>query len=114
MILYVAGKYRADNWEEVAMNVKAAEDVAAALLAIGYEVICPHSMTHGWERYEFLKDDDFLRNGLALLRKCDAVYVVGDYSTSEGTKAEIIEAVKIDIPVFDNFVDLQDQMPLVR
>lgn len=103
--IYIAGKYRDVTPEKVAENVKMAEAVAAELLSLGYIVICPHSMTHGWERFEKLTDDDFLRNGLALLGVCDELVLVGDWSDSQGTKDEVIEAVRCGKPVHKNYAD---------
>lgn len=102
MLVYCAGKYRSKtgDWEEVAYNVQAAEELAAILLGAGYEVFCPHSMTHGWERYEYLNDDDFLRNGIELLRRCDAVILLPGWEDSDGTLAEIACADANHIPVF--------------
>ena len=100
MLVYVAGPYRADTSELVAWNVKAASDMAAFLLKQGIEVVCPHSMTGGWERYSFLTDADFLRNGLELLRRCDAVLLLDGWEQSEGTLAEIECAEANKIPVF--------------
>lgn len=102
MLVYVAGPYRAidNNWELVCWNVKAASDMAAFLMLNGIEVVCPHSMTHGYERYKFLSDADFLRNGLELLRRCDAVILLDGWEQSQGTLAEIECADEHHIPVF--------------
>ena len=100
MLVYVAGKYRDETYELVAWNVKAASDMAAFLLAQGMAVVCPHSMTGGWERYSFLSDADFLRNGLEQLRRCDAVLLLDGWEQSEGTLAEIECADENHIPVF--------------
>ena len=100
MLVYVAGKYRDETYELVAWNVKAASDMAAFLLKQGIEVVCPHSMTGGWERYSFLSDADFLRNGLEQLRRCDAVLLLDGWEQSAGTLAEIECAEANKIPVF--------------
>jgi len=100
MIVYCAGKYRAATPELVALNVRKAEDLAAAVLAQGIAVYCPHSMTHEWERYDTLDDDKFLFNGLEILKVCDAVLLIPGYETSQGTLAEIDCAEEYGIPVF--------------
>jgi len=113
-VVYVAGPYRAATPETVKLNVARAEKVAQDLLWRGYNVICPHTMMHGWENSD-LGDEDFLRNGLALLARCDAVYVVaraartsdGAWFVSEGTRAEIGLAQRRGIPCFET-VELLD------
>lgn len=108
MLVYLAGPYRADDRELVCWNVKAASDMAAILLAEGFEVCCPHSMTHGYERYEFLTDDDFLRNGIELLRRCDAVLLLDGWEQSAGTLAEKDFAEANRIPVFKTVEALRE------
>lgn len=45
-------------------------------------------------------DEQFLAGTLELMRRCDAVILVPGWSTSEGTKAEIAEAMRIGLPMF--------------
>lgn len=104
-MVYIAGKYRADTEVAVEYNVCEAECFGAVLLNAGYSVICPHSMTHGWERFG-LPDEVFLRNGIVQLSRCDAMYVIPGWETSEGTKAEIAFAEKNHIPIFYDVNDL--------
>ena len=108
-VVYVAGPYRAATPGLVAINVSRAERAAMDLLSRGYNVICPHTMMAGWDADDMLDDDAFLRNGLALLARCDAVYVVaraartsdGAWFVSEGTRAEIGLAQRRGIPCFE-------------
>jgi len=82
-VVYVAGPYRAPTWGGVKKNVADAMDVAAELLRAGYTVICPHSMTHGFEMYG-LHDDVFLHNDMQLVRRCDALVMLPNWKTSRG------------------------------
>ena len=88
MLVYIAGPYRAEGPEAVAANVARARDVAAKLLREGYQVICPHTMTHEMEHYPGLDDQAFLRNGLEQLRVCDAVVMLPGWHDSEGSVRE--------------------------
>lgn len=100
-LIYIAGAYRAATQQLVRRNVKVACEAAQDLLRLGYALICPHSMTHGWEECSFLTEDMFRDNGLEQMRRCDAVLVVGtNWRGSDGTLAEIAEAKRLGIPVF--------------
>lgn len=75
-LIYIAGPYRANTPGEVLANIDRAADLAVKLLRLGYNVICPHTMTVPFEHYG-LGDDVYLRNGLAQLERCDAVCLIG-------------------------------------
>lgn len=109
VLVYVAGPYRAATKGDVTLNVLRASGVAKQILALGFSVICPHTMMDGWQFDEVLEDADFLRNGLEQLRHCDLMYVFaegvempGGWFASEGTVAEIAEASKRGIPAFSS------------
>jgi nucleoside 2-deoxyribosyltransferase len=101
-MVYVAGPYRAETWDQVMANVARASGVTAALLRDGHSVICPHAMTHTFEMYH-LPDEVFLRNGLDQLRRCDAVCLVTggpNWRSSSGTVAEVEEARRLGMGVY--------------
>jgi len=100
MLIYVAGPYRNASAAVVRENVARAERASAELIRMDHEVICPHSMTHGWERFD-IPNGAFLRNGLAQLARCDAVVLVGAWWLSEGSKEEVALANELGIPVFE-------------
>jgi nucleoside 2-deoxyribosyltransferase len=59
-------------------------------------------MTHGFEMYH-LPDDVFLRNGVELLMRCDALVIVDTgphYFHSEGTVAEVELAQALGVPCY--------------
>ena len=98
-VVYVSGPYRSKEgiWG-VKKNIDAAERVAVELWQMGLAVICPHKNS------AFLDgaapDKVWLKGDLELIRRCDAVVVVGDWKSSDGTKAEIFYANKNRIPIF--------------
>ncbi len=94
-VIYVAGPYRAPTWGGVKKNVADAMDVAAELLEAGYTVICPHSMTHGFEMYG-LANDVFLESDLELVRRCDALVMLPGWQSSRGSRAEHELATSLD------------------
>lgn len=111
-LVYVAGPYRAATEYAVACNVHRAAAVAAELLyAHGYAVVCPHSMSHGWERHQCYTNDRTLEHCCAIVRRCDAVLVVGAWMTSSGTLQEIEAALAAGVPVYYSRQDLLAGMP---
>ncbi len=114
VVVYVAGPYRAPDKPGVCHNVRRAVTVAQELVRLGYAVICPHSMTHGWENNAALTDAMFLDSTRALVSRCDALLLVGDWQQSEGSLGERAEAVAEDIPVFDKLEDLLHALPPKR
>ena len=97
-VVYIAGKYRGKTPWEVEQNIRAAEDVGAKVIAAGHMPLIPHANTR---HMEGLADDAFFLAGtMELLRRCDAVVLVPGWSTSVGAKAEVVEAQRLDLPVF--------------
>jgi nucleoside 2-deoxyribosyltransferase len=98
-VAYVAGPYRDARGEwYVEQNRRVAEDAALMLRGAGWACVVPHRNSGGMDGA--LPDEVWLREGLALLRRCDVVVVVGEYWTSEGTALEVNEAVARGVPVY--------------
>lgn len=97
-LIYIAGPYRGAGPAVVSEHVQAARDAMAALMAAGYGVVCPHTMTHQLEFYNGLTEEMYLAQGLEQLRRCDAMIVLPGWSDSEGTQAEIWHATEWHIP----------------
>lgn len=97
-LIYVAGPYRGKTEWDVVQNIYAAEAVALSLWAAGWAVICPHKNTAHFGG--FLPDEVWLQGDLEILHRCDAVYAMANCERSEGARREVIEAMRIGIPVF--------------
>lgn len=111
IMVYVAGPYRAETPGQVAANVGVAADMSAELMRRGYGVTCPHTMTHNWELYGDLTDDDFLRNGLALLRRADVVLLLPGSAASEGSRVEFAKAKELGMAVYASLEALVNGRP---
>ena len=98
-IIYVSGKFTAQNaWEIEQNNVCTAEDVGMRVAKAGAMPLIPHANT----RYFYgTATPEFLYAGtLELLRRCDAVIMVPGYESSKGACAELEEAHRLRLPVF--------------
>lgn len=97
-LIYIAGSYSAETREERDQNIAVAEAMAQVLLAHGYAVICPHTMTHGWEDAPNLTREDFIQNDLRIMENCDMVFLVDGWQDSEGARREMKRAMELGIP----------------
>lgn len=99
LVVYVAGPFRAPTAWGIAENVRAAERVGLAVARAGAMPLIPHANTGNFHGEG---DDQLWLDGtMELLRRCDAVVLVPGWQRSSGTKAEVAEAERLGLPVFD-------------
>lgn len=112
-IAYVAGKYTGKTWSEIEDNIKKAEALSIKLIQKGWAVITPHKNTAHYEIYEEvagLTYKDWIEISLALLAKCDAMFIVkNNWRDSSGTDGEILFCSKNNIPIY--YEELLDGIP---
>lgn len=97
-VIYIAGKYRGPNAWAVEQNIRAAEEVAAKVWAMGHVAMCSHANArHMLEGV--CSEEHALAGTLELLRRCDAVVLVPNWRDSAGARAEVAEAKRLGIPV---------------
>lgn len=102
---YVSGPINGVNTLYMIENCRRAAQLAIRLSRAGFAVVCVHTLAYfeileagGDAKGERLKQ--VLEQDLELLRYCDVVVLVTeDYSASSGTKLEVEEARKFEIPV---------------
>lgn len=97
-LVYLAGPYRAASQWENLKHVRRAEEVAAKLWVDGWAVICPHLNSDRFHGPK-LDDERILQGELLMLSRCDALYVMGGWEASEGTKGEIALAKELGLEV---------------
>ncbi len=98
-VIYIAGPFRAENAWEVEQNIRLAETAALAVWRYGAVPLCPHTMNRFYQGAASV--EVWLKGDLELLRRCDAVLVVGDFTKSVGTREEIrVATEEMKIPVF--------------
>lgn len=100
-IIYVAGPYRGNTPWEISRNIERAREASAHLWSAGFAVFCPHANSMFLDGV--VDDKKFLEGGLEILKLCDALFVQGEYSMSEGTQIEIKLAKELNIPVFFSY-----------
>lgn len=106
-VVYVAGPYRGPNRAAIELNIQAARHVGKLCCVKGWSPIIPHANTgHLDEALPGTPDEFWLESTMELLRRSDAVVLVPGWDMSSGTLAEIREAQRRGIPVFDSMNDL--------
>ena len=98
-IIYISGPYRADTESEVFDNIMNAKDVAKQIWRLGAIALCPHLNTMFFGG--ILPDEEWLIGDLILLSRCDAVYMMAGWKTSEGSIREYHHAEELKIPIFE-------------
>ena len=105
-VIYVAGPFRAENHWEQEQNIRRAEQLALCVWQIGgVACICPHTNTRYYQGA--CPDDVWLEGDLEILSRCDALLLAPRWRDSVGTLAEKAYAESLDIPVFDDFEELE-------
>lgn len=101
--IYVAGPY---STGDIRRNVAHAAAVGQECIARGWAPFVPHTMYAGWEDANGLRDEDFIRLGLAWLRRCNAIVLFGDWTASPGTRRERNCAEKWGLAIHETVHDV--------
>ena len=96
-MVYVAGPYRGN----IKKNIENAERKSIELIRQGFDVLTPHKNTAGYEKYEDgeITDQTWLIMDLAILARCDILYVLKNSDSSRGVQKEIAFAYIHNIPI---------------
>jgi len=100
LVIYIAGPYSAPTSEGIAKNVRLAAEAGIEVMRRGHVALCPHTMTHNWDMGTGLRYEQFLAADLELLRRCDAVLMVGTWGASKGAVGEYRAALALGLPVY--------------
>jgi hypothetical protein len=97
ILVYVVGAYSGD----VKKNIEKAEATSINLIRSGIHVITPHKNTAGYEKYEdgLITYNTWMEMDFDILQRCDAIYVMDNGETSNGSKKEIEYAHKLGMPI---------------
>jgi hypothetical protein len=106
--IYIAGKYDDENIISCLANIRQGIEMAVKLAANGYAVYCPFldflfALVRGGAE---LDKQDFQKNSMAWVEVSDALLILDNWRTSNGTKREIARAEQLLIPIFYNIHEL--------
>jgi len=105
-LIYVAGPFRASNAWAIEQNIRRAEELALEVWRAGFACVCPHSNTIFYQGV--LPNETWLLGDLEIVRRCDGVILAPGWEHSEGSRGEILEAQKNNIPVFHHILELRN------
>ena len=98
-VVYVAGPFRAPTPWLIEQNVRTAEAASLEIWKLGAAALCPHTNTRFFQHSA--PDEVWIEGTLELLRRCDALVLVGDrWRESTGTVKELELAHRLGLPVF--------------
>lgn len=100
--VYVAGAYSSDNVIGVLDNIREGMRWSTKVFLMGHAPFAPWLDFHFQlmlREGEKLKVEDYYEYSIAWLRASDVVFVTPGWETSRGTRAEILEAERLGIPV---------------
>ena len=115
-LLYVTGPYSANETYTEHDHIYRAEQVCISLIRSHFHVISPHKNTAGYEKYEDDKItfDTWIGMDLNILKRCDGLYLFGDYEKSRRAMIELSYARKKNIPVFIDRLHPTDKLTAVN
>ena len=96
--IYVAGKYNDSNVINVLNNIKKGTRKCVEIIKRGDVPFCPW-LDFQFQWYGDLTVEEYRRYSMSWLEACDEIYVLNNWRTSGGTKAEIKRAEELGIPV---------------
>ncbi len=108
--VFIAGPYLGSDFNETEKNIRLAEQYSIELWNRGYKVFCPHLNTSHFEVKAKADEQAYKEFDLRMLQCCDAVFALPKWEDSEGAKAEIEEAKRLEMPVFHSL----DALPGTR
>lgn len=92
---------------EFLSNLRAGIEIAAELICKGFAVYCPALDMHYWLTGNFKTTaEDIYEQDISLLLKMDAIFTVGDWSSSPNCSREFEIAWKANIPCFSTVEEI--------
>jgi len=98
-VIYISGAYRSDSEDGVFENIIHARREAVKLWQQNWAVICPHtnSMFMG---SRLGGDEKFIEGDLEIVRRCDAIFMLRNWTSSEGAQAEFRLAHELGLEIY--------------
>ena len=97
-LVYIAGKYSDKTLHAQLDNIKAAEKLAIELWSKDIAALCPHKNTALFDDVASWKT--FMEGSYEMLKRCDAILMVSNWTFSKGAKLEWDYAHENNIPIF--------------
>jgi len=99
-LIYVAGKYSGDSYEDIDSNIIKAELASVQLIKNGWAVFTPHLNTRHFEKYTDIKNEVYYQMDIEILTRCDAIFMLDNYADSVGANHEHDVAYKYNLDIY--------------
>jgi hypothetical protein len=100
-LVYIAGKHTCPTKKEKEQCIIKAHAAAFELLKLGFVPITPHILTLNFEYYDpfsnWKRKDWINQFCLPLLKNCEYIYLINNYTESEGSLMEVQFAINNNI-----------------
>lgn len=104
-VCYIAGPFRSSDHAQRAAHVLTAQAAAVDLARIGFAPYCPHAnLGHA---FGAIDERVATEVNTAFLRLCDAFLLLPGWGESLGTRAELEEARRLGLPVFESIQEVR-------
>jgi len=111
-VVYVAGPLFGPNDWEIRRNIHRAASLGYEVAKLGAYPVIPHTNT-GSVFIGTMSPEFWYAGTLELLRRCDAIILVSGWEESRGAVAEIAEAKRLNMPVFERVEELKTWLALL-
>jgi len=100
-VLYISGPFsHPDPVHGIPKNILLASEAALVAWRDGWAVLCPHKNCAGFEHAAGIPYETWIQGDLELLRRADAICMVGTWTESPGALQEYQLARDIGLPVY--------------
>lgn len=100
-VLYISGPYsHPDPVHGIPRNILLASEAALVAWRGGWATLCPHKNCAGFEHAAGIPYETWIRGDLELLRRADAICMVGSWTESRGALQEYRLARALGMPVY--------------
>ena len=106
-LIYISGPISASARYIEYDNCLHARQWAQMVMEIGAAVHCPH-LVYLCGLIDILEWEDFLAMDIEIIRRCDAVLMIGPWQGSKGCVEEYNAAQKFGIPIFTTLSQVRD------
>ena len=108
IVVYVSGKYSGKTDEEAKLNIQKAKEAGQKLWELGYTAVVPHLNTFGFDNESKCRYNDYVNGDLELLKRCNCLLMLDNWSDSTKARIERLEAIRHAIRTFESIDELDN------
>ena len=111
-VLYISGPFsHPDPVHGIPKNILLASEAALVAWRDGWATLCPHKNCAGFEHAAGIPYETWIQGDLELLRRSDAICMVGTWTESQGALREYRLARALGMPIYRHAAEEIRLMP---